>query len=182
EEVIRSRRQQAEREKTDKLLSDTPAPASTRPVRGIVVQGVYNCLIKFARCCTPVPGDKVVGFITKGYGISVHRAECQNCLNSRARGEDEGRWIDVSWGETGGELYTTTISLNARDRNGLIVDVATVLNAAKVKILSMNMAEVGGGKAVATIQVEVPDNTVLASVMSRLSLINNVVEVSRPGV
>ncbi len=181
EEVIRSRRQQAEREKTDKLLSDAP-PASTRPVRGIVVQGVDNCLIKFARCCTPVPGDKVVGFITKGYGISVHRAECQNYLNSRARGEDEGRWIDVSWGETGGELYTTTISLNARDRNGLIVDVATVLNAAKVKILSMNMAEVGGGKAVATIQVEVPDNTVLASVMSRLSLINNVVEVSRPGV
>jgi GTP pyrophosphokinase len=183
EEVIRSRKQQQQREKTDKLTSgETPPAGQSRPVRGIVVQGVDNCLIKFARCCTPVPGDKVVGFITKGYGISVHRAECLNCLNSRARGEDDGRWIDVGWGETGGELYTTSITINARDRNGLIVDVATVLNAAKVKILSMNMRETGGGKAVAMISLEVPDNSVLASVMSRLSLISGVVDVSRPGV
>ena len=183
EEVIRSRKQQ-QREKTDKLTSggETPPAGQSRPVRGIVVQGVDNCLIKFARCCTPVPGDKVVGFITKGYGISVHRAECLNCLNSRARGEDDGRWIDVGWGETNGELYTTSITMNARDRNGLIVDVATVLNAAKVKILSMNMRETGGGKAVAMISLEVPDNSVLASVMSRLSLISGVVDVSRPGV
>ena len=180
EEVIRSRRQ--EREKIDRIIGDTPAPQSARPVRGIVVQGLDNCLIKFARCCTPVPGDRVIGFITKGYGISVHRAECQNCLNSRARGEDEGRWIDVSWGDTSGEHYTTSISLSARDRNGLIVDVATALNAAKVKILSLNMSEIGRGRALASISVEVPDRTVLTSVMNRLSLIKGITEVTRPGV
>ena len=180
EEIIRSRKQ--EREKIDRILGDAPVQQSTRPVRGIVVQGLDNCLIKFARCCTPVPGDKVIGFITKGYGISVHRAECQNCLNSRARGEDEGRWIDVSWGDTSGEHYTTSISLSARDRSGLIVDVATALNAAKVKILSLNMSEIGGGKALASISVEVPDRAVLTSVMNRLSLIKGITEVTRPGV
>ena len=80
-------------------------PQRTKGEQGIVVEGLTNCLVKFSKCCTPVPGDDIVGFITRGYGISVHRADCPNADPARRKPNEAGRWIKVSWGsDTKGEL------------------------------------------------------------------------------
>lgn len=180
EELIKTRKQDRQEKQ---LIAQPPVPpAKDKSVKGIMVEGLENCLIKFARCCTPVPGDDVLGFITKGYGVSVHRTKCQNYLNSRARGEDEGRWINVSWGSTEGESYQTALTITANDRSGLIVDIATALGAVKTKINSLNVRDVGNGKALAFINIEIKDLAALQTAMNRLRIIPGVSEVERPGV
>ena len=148
----------------------------------MVVGDLDNCLIKFARCCTPVPGDKIVGFITKGYGVSVHRAECQNRLNSGSRDNEEERWIDVSWGDIGSETYNTALTISARDRRNFVLDIATVLATAKVKITSLSAREIEGGQAVAFVSMDVHTRAELQAAIHRLSVIKGVTEVKRPGV
>ena len=77
------------------------------------MEGLDNCLVKFSKCCTPVPGDDIVGFITRGYGVSVHRADCPNASEEK-RKEQPGRWIHVSWGTDTNDSYPTTIERCAR--------------------------------------------------------------------
>jgi len=181
EELIRVKKQDREKIQTDKLASAAPAARSTRPIRGIMVEGLDNCLIKFSRCCTPVPGDSVVGFITRGYGVSVHRKTCQNYKNARARGEDEGRWINVSWGDTAGETYETSLKVLSRDRGGLVLDLATALSAAKVKINSLSARDLGNGNALAYVSVNVKDLEELSALISRLEVLSGVTSVLRSG-
>ena len=149
---------------------------------GIIVEGVDNCLVKFSRCCTPVPGDDIVGFITKGYGVSVHRSDCQNYLNSKARSEEAGRWISVSWANSGKESYQTVLSLTAKDRENLVIDIATTLAAIKAKVRALSVREIEGGLAVAQISMEVGSRDELRFAINKLSAIPGVSEVRRGGV
>jgi GTP pyrophosphokinase len=182
EELIRAHKQDKAEKQTEKLTQQPPPAPKSHTVNGILVDELENCLIKFSRCCTPVPGDKIVGFITKGYGVSVHRTQCQNYLNSKARGEDMHRWIDVAWGETGSEYYHTSLSVNANERKNLVMEIATVLSSVKVKITSLSIRELPGGKAVAFLSLDVKDLTELNTAINRLSMIAGVADVRRPGV
>ncbi len=187
EEIVHVRKQKRLEEAAREAAAqdaDKPARAQKKQhsVRGVVVGDLDNCLIKFARCCTPVPGDKIVGFITKGYGVSVHRAECQNYLNSGVRGDEDERWIDVSWGDIGSETYNTSLTILARDRGNFVLDIATVLSAAKVKITSLSAREADAGRAVAFVSMDVHSRAELQAAISRLSVIQGVSEVKRPGV
>ena len=85
-----------------------------KAVHGILVEGLDNCLIKFSKCCTPVPGDDIVGFITRGNGVSIHRTDCQNYLKQRLATGADGRWIEVSWAENTTDLYITTLRIMAK--------------------------------------------------------------------
>jgi guanosine-3',5'-bis(diphosphate) 3'-pyrophosphohydrolase len=80
-----------------------------KPVHGVLVAGLDNCLVKFSRCCTPIPGDDIVGFITRGQGVSIHRTDCPNYMSRRNIAEDAGRWINVSWADEITDSYTTTV-------------------------------------------------------------------------
>ena len=91
-----------------------PSPARAGGEQGIVVEGLDNCLVKFSKCCTPVPGDEIVGFITRGYGVSVHRRDCPNAAPERRRPEEAGRWIKVSWGTNTRESYRTALQVVAK--------------------------------------------------------------------
>jgi GTP pyrophosphokinase len=182
EELIKAQKQDKADKQTEKLTQQPPPPPKAHSVNGILVGDLENCLIKFSRCCTPVPGDKVVGFITKGFGVSIHRVQCQNYLNSKARGDETHRWMDVTWGETGNELYHTSLSVSANDRKNLVMEIATVLSATKVKITSLSIRELQGGKAVAFLSLEVKDLGELTAAINRLSMIAGVTEVRRPGV
>jgi len=162
--------------------ANVPAP----PVRvggksqsGIIVEGIDNCLVKFAKCCTPVPGDAVVGFITRGFGVSVHRADCPNAAPERRKPEEAGRWIKVNWAE--GELasYQTSLEIAAKDRDGLTLDVATVLSAAKVKTTSLSARAMPDGYANISIVLEVRDQNELTGVINRLGQIQGVYQVKR---
>ena len=145
---------------------------------GIVVEGLDNCLVKFARCCSPVPGDDIVGFITRGYGVSVHRTDCPNASPAKQKAEP-GRWIRVSWGESEQTSYKAYLEVSAKDRDGLALDVATALSAAKVRVESFSAKGMPDGFAMVSIALFVKDKDELAAVTTKLNNISGVMAVSR---
>ncbi|MCC8121952.1 MAG: bifunctional (p)ppGpp synthetase/guanosine-3',5'-bis(diphosphate) 3'-pyrophosphohydrolase [Oscillospiraceae bacterium] len=146
---------------------------------GIVVEGLNNCLVKFAKCCTPVPGDPVVGFITKGYGVSVHRADCPNAAMSKRKPEEAGRWVNVSWVDGRNTPYQTALTLSAKDRDALMLDVATVLSAAKVKVSSIAARSQPDGRASVEILLEVTGKDQLNLLTNKLGQVSGVYQVRR---
>ena len=148
---------------------------------GIIVEGLDNCMVKFSKCCTPVPGDPVVGFITRGYGVSVHRQDCENASMSRRKPEEAGRWVTVSWGNTEDTGYRTTLEISARDRDGLALDVAMTLSALKVKVNNLLARSQPDGHALITLELVVRDRHELTGVVNKLSGISGVYMVKRAG-
>ena len=156
------------------------AKKSGKPVHGILVEGLDNCLIKFSRCCTPVPGDDIIGYITRGQGVSIHRTDCENARRRAERPEDEGRWLNVSWADEIHESYTTTLTVVSRERGGLVMDIATVMNALNTKVRSINARDTGD-KSIVVITLETKGLDELKSVINRIQGISGVVEVNRNG-
>ena len=151
-----------------------------KAVHGILVEGLDNCLVKFSRCCTPVPGDDIVGFITRGQGVSIHRKDCQNYRRRSEDQEQAGRWIPVSWASQITDSYVTTITIAAKDRSGLVMDIATVLNALNAKVRNLSARD-NAGLALVVITLEVKGVAELKQTMSRLAQVPSVTEVSRNG-
>ena len=135
---------------------------------------------KFSKCCTPVPGDDIVGFITKGYGVSVHRKDCPNADPARRRPDEEGRWIKVSWAEDVEGTFRTTLQVVAKDRINLIVDISTVLSSTKTHVASMNARSTPDGFALITLDTDVSSSQQLKTVMRRIEQISGVMRVTRP--
>ena len=148
-------------------------------LRGVMVEGLDNCLVKFARCCTPIPGDAIIGFITRGFGVSVHRQDCHNYIKSLKEPGEDGRWVRVSWADTEGSLYSTTIDVKVIDRTGIVVDVASVLNVLNVKIAAFNARAASSGVNDITIVVEVRNRDELISAMAKLMAVSGVTDVRR---
>ena len=157
-----------------------PAPVPRKAVQGILVEGMNNCLVKFAKCCAPVPGDEVVGFITRGNGISVHRCDCPNAAPERRREEEKGRWLRVHWAEQTEESYRSLLQVTAKDRMGLIVDVSTVLSSTKTRLCSLNARSTPDGFGLIEVEVEVSGADQLQTVIRRLEQISGVMRVTRP--
>jgi len=155
-------------------------PKRTHSEKGIIVEGLSNCLVKFSKCCTPVPGDDIVGFITKGYGVSVHRKDCPNADPARRRPNEEGRWIKVSWAEDVEGTFRTTLQVVAKDRINLIVDISTVLSSTKTHVASMNARSTPDGFALITLDTDVSSSQQLKTVMRRIEQISGVMRVTRP--
>ena len=155
-------------------------PVREHSEQGIVVQGLSNCLVKFSKCCSPVPGDEIVGFITRGYGVSVHRKDCPNADPARRPSEEAGRWIKVSWGGKTRESYRTNLQVVSKDRPNLLVDISTILSAAKVHVSSLNARSTADGFALISLAVDVSDSQQLQAVMRRLEQISGVMRVTRP--
>ena len=151
-----------------------------KAVHGVLVAGLDNCLVKFSRCCTPVPGDDIVGFITRGQGVSIHRQDCQNYLRRPRTPAEEGRWLEVTWARQITDSYTTSLLLLAKDRSGLVMDIATVLNSLNAKVRTL-AARDNAGQAVAHITLEVRSLAELRTIMNRLAAIAGVSEVRRGG-
>lgn len=150
-------------------------------VHGVLVEGLDNCLIKFSRCCTPVPGDDIVGFITRGFGVSIHRTDCKNYLNNKDDPQDGGRWIDVSWTDSSSESYVTTIKITASERSGFVMDIATVLNSLSAKVLSLSARDLDGIKSTAIVTLEVKNISDLEAIIARLRTVSGVSEITRAG-
>ncbi len=148
---------------------------------GVVVEGITNCLVKFSKCCTPVPGDKIRGFITRGYGVSVHRKDCQNYIKSVQNPEDAGRWVNVEWLPGTGEKYETSLTMTARERDGLVMDIAAVLAAMKLKVRSLSARDLGDSVSSVYLTIEVTGRKELSEAMGKLSTISSVISVKRVG-
>ena len=160
-----------------------PAPGPSGKPRhsdsGIIVEGLGNCMVKFAKCCTPVPGDPVIGFITRGYGVSVHRKDCPNVALSQSKPEEADRWINIAWAEDGLPTYKTALELSAKDRSGLTLDLAMALSSAQVKVSSLSARSLPDGHAAVNLVVEVKDLKELNGVINKLNNIQGVYYVAR---
>lgn len=146
---------------------------------GVIVEDMTDCMVKFAKCCTPVPGDDIVGFITRGYGVSVHRQDCPNAIASRAKPQEKDRWITVSWDDASQNTYKTALELTGKDRDGLTLDVAMVLSTAKMRLISLAANGLPDGYAKISVVLEVKGSADVVSVMNKLNQISGVYQVSR---
>jgi GTP pyrophosphokinase len=174
-----ARTQKEHKVQPEDLLVKEPAPKSGG-VDGVLVGDLDNCLVKFSRCCTPVPGDGVVGFITRGSGVSIHRKDCANYQKALREGE-AGRWVPVRWADTAGRQYTAALDITADARQNLILDIVTAMNAEKAGVTSLNIRETGDGGAIAFLTVLVKDLETLNGAIRHLRGIRGVRDVQRPG-
>ena len=166
--------------KEDAKPADTPKqPKTVKSEQGIIVEGLDNCLLKFSKCCTPVPGDDIVGFITRGYGVSVHRADCPNASEEK-RKEQPGRWIHVSWGTDTNDSYPTTIEAVCKDRLNLLLDISAALSTTKTFVLGLNSRSTEDGFAIIRIEIQIKDGAQLSTLMNKLHQISGVLQVNRP--
>ncbi|WP_325199166.1 RelA/SpoT family protein [Oscillibacter sp.] len=181
-ELLRIARQHQAEELTLRP-EEAPIPVPPKPVskseQGIIVEGLDNCLVKFSRCCTPVPGDEIVGFITRGYGVSVHRADCPNAAPERRAGQ-EGRWLRVTWGSDTNESYPTTIDVVCKDRMNLILDISTALSSTNTFVSGLNSRSTEDGFAVIRLEIRVRDGAQMKAIMNKLNQISGVLQVTRP--
>ena len=196
EELVHQDRQQAERlaaeraereaaegakEAAPAALDSGVAKAGNRKhsVSGVIVSGMTECMVKFAKCCTPVPGDPIVGFITRGFGVSVHRADCPNAVNGMSHQQEKDRWIKVAWDPESLNTYKTSLDLIAKDRHGLAMDVTTVMATAKINILGMTVNVLPDGYTKINLVVEVRTQSEVTTIMNKLNQVRGVYQVSR---
>ncbi len=140
---------------------------------GVIVEDIGSCMIKFAKCCTPVPGDDIVGFITKGFGVSVHRTDCPNA-QGRNDPRQSGRWVRVSWANQEEQPFDTTLELECETRDGLLLDLATVMTSTRVRVKEMNGKDLPNGHSIFTVRFEVKNVQELETIRNRLVNVRSV--------
>ena len=158
-----------------RLAPDSDTYKSNRhAVNGVIVEDIGSCMIKFAKCCTPVPGDAIVGFITKGFGVSVHRCDCPNAAG-RDHPVQASRWVRVRWANEEAQPFETTLELDCITRDGLLLDVATTMTTARVRVKELFGKDLPGGKSIFTVKFEVKNAAELDSIRNKLLNIRDVV-------
>ncbi len=157
----------------------------TKPVKrskskdGVVIEGIENCLIKFSKCCSPLPGDNIIGFITRGHGVSIHKRDCTNVPRVIETCPEPERWIAASWDGDIKEDFTATLSLTCLDRVGLMADVSRVIADMRVMIYGINTKTNKDGRASIELTIAVNGIEHLQGVMSKILKINGVLDVER---
>lgn len=143
---------------------------------GVIVKGIDNCLVKLSKCCNPVPGDDIVGYITKGRGVSIHR---KDCTNIKSLISEENRMIDVEWSKSEEKAYDVTIEIYANDRTGILADIITAVNSIKTKLIAINARTTKEKIVIAEVTVEVENIEELNKVLKTLRKVDSVYEVKR---
>lgn len=150
-----------------------------RPKSGITVKGIHDVAVRFSKCCSPLPGDEIVGFVTRGRGVSIHRSDCVNmlCLPEIER----SRIIDAEWeqSETEHELYSAEIKIYANNRNGLLADISKALTEKDINIISMNTHTNKQGLATLTTTIEIRNMDELNRIIDKIRSIDSVVDIER---
>jgi GTP pyrophosphokinase len=145
-----------------------------KPQSGILVKGVEDVLVRYAKCCKPLPGDPVVGYITRGQGITVHRTTCTHALNM-----DSARRIELSWAAERNELYPVGIHVRCHDKMGLLANITAALSAAETNILDANVKTAVDGKAECYFTISVSDANHLERALKSIKSLKNVITAKR---
>ena len=146
---------------------------------GVVVEGFDNTPIKFAKCCSPLPGDPIVGFITRGFGVSIHKQSCANAISSMKDPTNAPRWVKAYWADSVKDRYKAGLEIVALDRNELLRDVLSALADIRVPIYTMNARQVENNCAVVSLTIGINNTEHLNRVVARLSKIKDVLKVTR---
>ena len=146
---------------------------------GVIVEDIGSCLVKFAGCCTPVPGDPIIGFVTKGFGVSIHRCDCPNASPSTIAKQPE-RWVKASWASNADvEAFDTSLEVDCVDREGMLLDLAMVMSAMKISLKEINARQATGGHGVVSLTFRVKNVSELNSVCSKIQSLSGVNHVRR---
>ena len=164
-----------------------PAVSDAEPVvrresasdEGVVIEGLDNCLIKLSRCCSPIPGDSIIGFITRGHGVSVHKRDCTNVPKDLAHCEEPGRWIGAHWAGKPSSSFSATVQVLSFDREGLLADITTAIANMRVMIHGINARLLKNGNYEIDITVKVESAEHLQSIIHKISAVNGVYSVER---
>ena len=183
--ISRFREEYAKQVQSDEdALKETQANAKEEPKGikgGIIVEGIDNCLIKLSQCCNPLPGDDIIGFITRGHGVSVHKRDCVNVVNGLNNPENDGRWVSTKWRTNGHQTYRATLDILAHNRDRLIIDITTYLSNAHVPVHEINAKELKDGNANIVVTVGISGTEQLDSVIKHISGTKGVLSVLRTG-
>ena len=168
----------------DNMASDgnkVPVIAAGKSKSGIVVKGIHDLAVRFSKCCSPVPGDEIVGFVTRGRGISIHRTDCINVMNLPQ--EERERLIEAEWqqpeAQTGTEKYSTEIKIYANNRIGMFVDISKVFTERQIDITSMNVRTSKQGKATIVMTFDIHGIEELNKLSDKLRQIEGVLDIER---
>lgn len=146
---------------------------------GVIVSGVDNCLIRYSKCCNPVPGDSIVGYITRGRGVSIHRQDCSNISVLYSDDEEKKRMIDVFWENSKEEFYLAHLKIVSTDRNGLLLDIANIISDCKVSLKNLNARTTKDNMAVIDVSIQIKDTIQLDNLITKIRNIKDVVDVTR---
>ena len=160
--------------------NSVPKPRTSHGKGGIVVDGAAGCLVKFAKCCNPLPGDSVIGFVTRGFGISVHKRDCPNALSGASDPSQADRWLPAHWEkDTKNSLYEASLALFAEDKIGVLAEVSAALAEMRVPVMTINVAPPKNERAVIYLTVGCKDTEHYNFIVSRLRAIPTVLSVTR---
>ncbi len=188
--MLEERDKKLKREVTDTQVLDgisdmssgkAPFVKMKKSQSGIVVKGIHDVAVRFSRCCNPVPGDEIVGFVTRGRGVSIHRTDCVNMINLPE--EERARLIDAEWQKPAGgdsdEKYTAEIQIFANNRIGLLVDISKIFTERQVDITSINVRTNRQGKATVVMTFDIPGAEELSRLTEKLRQIEGVLDIER---
>lgn len=154
---------------------------SAKNSNGVVVEGIDNCLIKMARCCSPIPGEPIIGFINRGTGLTVHRRDCVNVPSDISVSSEPERWVKCHWDSSVEVEARSTIDVYAIDRDGVVLDITTKMANAHVKIHSINARPINEGNCLTTMTVSVNSKEHLESILKLLRKVDGVYHIERSG-
>ncbi len=177
--ILEAYRKDNEDEQIEQKIEELVTEKAVKPRssnNGIIVKGIENCLVRFSKCCNPVPGDEIIGFITRGRGVSIHR---KDCINVKDLLSQEDRIIDVYWSTQGESVYKVEIQVMANDRNGLLADIIKVISSAKCNLIAVDSKALKDKTAETNLTIEVENVSVLNTVVKALRKVDSVYEVTR---
>ena len=175
-EEYRKSHKEDDLEKTLEELSKEHVNKEKPSQNGIIVKGIDNCLVKLSKCCNPVPGDEIIGYITKGRGVSVHRTDCINMKNLIL---DENRIIDVYWHDNTKTTYNVDIEIYANDRNKLLADIISEVSNCKCNLIAVSSKATKEKTAITELTIEIENIEQLNKVQKALRKVDSVYEVKR---
>ena len=152
---------------------------TTKSSEGVIVEGIDNCLIKLSKCCNPLPGDEIIGFITRGHGVSIHKRDCNNVPEDISTSSEPARWINAHWNTNKTESFTSTLKAIAIDRQGILIEVMNVLNNMRVPIHSINARQTKDGNCIIIITISAESVEHLRSIIKRIEKVPKIFNVER---
>jgi GTP pyrophosphokinase len=164
-------------EKENRPIKIVPVNKPHSSAGGVEVEGIDNCLIKFAKCCNPLPGDYICGFITKGYGVSIHKLDCPNA--QRGMEDEPDRWLKASWNASENNSFSTTLMLRVKDYIGVMANLTRILADLKVNIRSILTRELDADTSVVTLTIDVKSLDHLNFITARIKKDSDVLEIER---
>lgn len=177
--VTRIKEDQIKKNSANKNVPTIKPIRHTKSSDGVVVEGIDNCLIKLSKCCAPLPGEDIIGFITRGHGVSIHKRDCNNVPRIISEAAEPDRWIKAYWDTDKNENFTSTIQAMFINRDGIVIDVMNAVNNMRVPVHGISAKETKDGNCTVTVTVSAESVEHLKSIISRIEKINGAYNVER---